>query len=55
MDLTRGRASRLFDRTIDVQVSRLRHKLEDAGSEVAGLIRAVRNAGYILAAPALRI
>ncbi len=40
-----------FDRTIDVQVSRLRHKLDDAGSASAALIKTVRNAGYILAAP----
>ena len=51
MDITRGRAPGVFDRTIDVQVSRLRHKLEQAASEASVLIRAVRNAGYILSAP----
>lgn len=40
-----------FDRTIDVQVSRLRHKLEASGSAAAALLKTVRNAGYILAAP----
>lgn len=50
LDMTRGRAADAFDRSIDMQVSRLRRRLEDAGSEVAGLIRTVRNAGYILAA-----
>ncbi|GAB6970635.1 response regulator [Methylobacterium phyllosphaerae] len=30
LDWTRGRAADAFDRTIDVQVSRLRHKLDDA-------------------------
>jgi two-component system OmpR family response regulator len=34
-----------------VQVSRLRHRLEAAGSIAASLIKTVRNAGYILAAP----
>jgi two-component system OmpR family response regulator len=34
-----------------VQVSRLRHKLDDAGSTASSLIKTVRNAGYILAAP----
>ena len=54
MDLTRGRRGGPLDRTIDVQISRLRRKLEHSGSEAAGLIRAVRNAGYILAAPMAR-
>lgn len=47
MDWTRGRKSDAFDRTIDVQISRLRKKIE-TGSEA--LIKTVRNAGYILAA-----
>ena len=46
MDWTRGRQADPLDRTIDVQVSRLRKKIE-CGSE---LIKTVRNAGYILAA-----
>jgi two-component system, OmpR family, response regulator len=50
LDWTRGRNADVFDRTIDVQVSRLRHKLEASGSVVATLIKTVRNAGYILAA-----
>lgn len=52
LDATRGRTADLFDRTIDMQVSRLRRRLGEAGSDVAGLIRTVRNAGYMLAAPA---
>ncbi|MES3084063.1 response regulator transcription factor [Sphingomonas faeni] len=52
LDATRGRTADLFDRTIDMQVSRLRRRLDEAGSDVAGLIRTVRNAGYMLAAPA---
>lgn len=54
LDLTRGRAADAFDRSIDMQVSRLRRRLEEAGSEAAGLIRTVRNAGYILAAAVCR-
>ncbi len=51
LDWTRGRVADVFDRTIDVQVSRLRRKLEEGGSGAADLLRTVRNAGYILAAP----
>ena len=46
MDLTRGRKSNAFDRTIDVQLSRLRKKIEVNGEP---LIKTVRSAGYILA------
>lgn len=48
MDWTRGRRADAFDRTIDVQVSRLRKKIEGSG---APLIKTVRSAGYILAVP----
>jgi two-component system OmpR family response regulator len=48
MDWTRGRRADPLDRTIDVQVSRLRKKIE-AGEEP--LIKTVRNAGYMLCAP----
>ena len=51
LDWTRGRVADVFDRTIDVQVSRLRRRLDDGGSNAAELIRTVRNAGYILAVP----
>ncbi|KAA0123976.1 response regulator [Methylobacterium sp. P1-11] len=51
LDWTRGRTADAFDRTIDVQVSRLRHKLDASGSRTAALLKTVRNAGYILAAP----
>ncbi|GJE37087.1 Transcriptional regulatory protein OmpR [Methylobacterium persicinum] len=51
LDWTRGRTADTFDRTIDVQVSRLRHKLDASGSGASALIKTVRNAGYILAAP----
>jgi two-component system OmpR family response regulator len=48
MDWTRGRRADVFDRTIDVQVSRLRKKIEGAG---APLVKTVRGVGYILAVP----
>jgi two-component system OmpR family response regulator len=46
MDWTRGRQADALDRTIDVQISRLRKKLDHGGEPV---IRTVRNAGYMLA------
>jgi two-component system OmpR family response regulator len=47
LDATRRREAAPFDRTIDVQVGRLRRKLEiDAGDTT--LIKSVRGAGYIL-------
>ncbi len=49
LDATRGREAGPFDRTIDVQVGRLRRKLE-AGSATP-LIKSVRGAGYLLAVP----
>jgi two-component system OmpR family response regulator len=48
MDWTRGRRADALDRTIDVQLSRLRKKIEGNG---APLIKTVRSAGYILAVP----
>jgi two-component system OmpR family response regulator len=47
LDATRGREAAPFDRTIDVQVGRLRKKLEPDGVEPQ-LIKSVRGAGYIL-------
>jgi DNA-binding response OmpR family regulator len=46
LDLARGQAYDAFDRSIDVQVSRLRRKLEtDIYSEP--MIRTIRNGGYL--------
>jgi len=45
LDLTRGRAANPFDRTIDVQVARLRKKLEDNPKEPK-IIVTVRASGY---------
>lgn len=46
----RGRDASPFDRSIDVQVSRLRHKLRDDGKSPQ-IIKTVRGAGYILTTP----
>ena len=53
LEQTRGRQAGPFDRTIDVQVGRLRKKLTadadaDAETDEAQIIRSVRGAGYIL-------
>jgi two-component system OmpR family response regulator len=45
LELARGPASEAFDRAIDVQISRLRRKLDDGGGQ--DLIRTVRNEGYL--------
>ena len=47
LEQTRGREAGPFDRTIDVQVGRLRKKLEP-GNQEPQLIKSVRGAGYIL-------
>jgi two-component system OmpR family response regulator len=47
LEATRGREAAPFDRTIDVQVARLRKKLE-ADPEDPQIIKSVRGAGYIL-------
>jgi two-component system, OmpR family, response regulator len=49
LDLSRGRAATSFDRSVDVQVSRLRHKIENDPKEPE-LIKTVRNGGYVFAA-----
>jgi two-component system, OmpR family, response regulator len=49
LDLSRGRTANNFDRSIDVQISRLRRKMEVDTKEPA-LIKTVRNGGYVLAA-----
>jgi two-component system, OmpR family, response regulator len=46
LDLARGRASLAIDRAIDVQVMRLRRKLE-ADPQTPQMIKTVRNSGYI--------
>lgn len=52
LDLARGSDSDVYDRAIDVQVSRLRKKLADHGG--AGLILTVRSEGYMFAVRPVR-
>ena len=54
MDLTQGREADPLDRSIDVQVSRLRKRLGDDGG-VPQLIKTVRGEGYVLAVPVERV
>lgn len=46
MDLSQGRLADSFDRTVDVQISRLRTKLGENPRDPT-IIKTVRNAGYI--------
>jgi two-component system OmpR family response regulator len=48
LDFARGREAQPFDRSIDVQVSRLRRKIEDDPREPA-LVKTVRGGGYLFA------
>ncbi|MCP3868199.1 MAG: response regulator, partial [Gammaproteobacteria bacterium] len=53
LDLTQGRESEPFDRSIDVLISRLRKRLrEDPRSPE--IIKTIRGEGYVLAAPVTR-
>lgn len=49
LDLARGRTNQAFDRSIDVQISRLRRKIETNPAEPE-LIKTVRSEGYIFTA-----
>jgi two-component system OmpR family response regulator len=49
LDWTHGRVEAPFDRSIDMQVSRLRHKIERDPKEPA-IIKTVRGGGYLFAA-----
>ena len=53
LDLTRGRAAGLFDRSIDNQVSRLRRRIERDPARPA-LIKTVRGDGYSFVGPVAR-
>jgi two-component system OmpR family response regulator len=48
LDLTRGRSSMVFDRSIDIQISRLRRKLGDDSKEPT-FIKTVWGGGYLFA------
>ena len=54
MDMTKGRSWEAFDRSIDVALSRLRRKIEDNPSQPL-LIKTVRNAGYMLTVPVVKV
>ncbi|HRH81105.1 MAG TPA: response regulator [Thiobacillaceae bacterium] len=49
LEFTQGREATAYDRSIDVQIGRLRRKLDDDPREPR-LIKTVRNEGYVLAA-----
>jgi two-component system, OmpR family, response regulator len=49
IEWTRGRSADVFDRNIDVQMSRLRKKLVESGFPEDGF-KTVRNVGYVLTA-----
>jgi two-component system OmpR family response regulator len=50
LNLTQGREAELFDRSIDLLVSRVRQRLRDDAREPA-YIKTVRSEGYVLAMP----
>ncbi|OAJ66329.1 response regulator [Gluconobacter cerinus] len=54
LDLARGRNHTAYDRSIDVQISRLRHKLEEDPKNPA-VIRTVRNGGYLFSPEVKRL
>ena len=49
LDLARGRSAAPFDRSVDIQVMRLRRKIETDPKEPR-LIKTVRGGGYMFAA-----
>jgi two-component system OmpR family response regulator len=53
LELARGPDSEAFDRAIDVQISRLRRKLDEGGGG-QDLIRTIRNEGYMFTAKVKR-
>jgi two-component system OmpR family response regulator len=53
LDLARGPDTEAYDRAIDVQISRLRRKLDDGGGSHE-LIRTIRNEGYMFTAKVKR-
>ena len=48
LELTQGREADPFDRSVDIQISRLRQKLGD-DARTPSIIKTVRNEGYVLA------
>ena len=54
MEQTRGRDLGPFDRSLDVQVSRLRQRLNDDGKQPA-LIKTVRGSGYVFSTDVIKL
>lgn len=54
MEHTAGRTADVFDRSVDVQVNRLRSKLKDTGKNPE-IIRTMRGDGYMFALPVFRL
>jgi two-component system OmpR family response regulator len=50
LNLTQGRDAELFDRSVDLLVSRLRARLED-NSKDQSYIKTVRSEGYVFSMP----
>ena len=50
LDLTHGREAGPYDRTVDMQITRLRRKLGE-DPRLPSMIRSVRGVGYMLACP----
>lgn len=48
LELTQGREADPFDRSVDIQISRLRQKLGD-DARTPSIIKTIRNEGYVLA------
>jgi two-component system OmpR family response regulator len=53
IDYARGSGHDVYDRSVDVQISRIRRKIE-ANARSPEMIRTVRNAGYIFTVPVTR-
>jgi len=54
LDLAHGRVSESYDRSIDVQISRLRRKIE-ADPQDPAFIKTIRNEGYFFAVPVTQL
>ena len=54
LNLTQGRDAELFDRSIDLLVSRLRQRLGDGAREQT-YIKTVRNEGYVFSQPVVLV
>jgi two-component system OmpR family response regulator len=53
MEKARGRGMDVFERSIDLLVSRLRHKIKDDANEVF-FIKTIRGAGYMFDAKSIQ-